>query len=369
MTGSSVFAPFRVEPASHSDRLKALRPLQTVAISPINCIALISWPDSKPMEVALPVPSYDQLMLPVLRHAAEKTWDMRDLVARIADDLALTQADRDQELPSGGTKLIASRVHWAKTYLKQAGLLEQPKRGKVQISTAGREVLNSKPAKINEQMLRQFPSFRAFLVRTKANGKSNEITYANDQSASPANQGTDKTPEEQLESASGLLNEALRDALLARILEASPASFEKLIIDVLLAMGYGGSRSDAGEQLGRTGDGGVDGVIREDRLGLDRIYLQAKRYKPGNSVGSETVQAFIGALVGRGAQKGVLITTSTFTQSALEVANQTGGLRLVLIDGEALTRLMIQFNVAVRVARTVEIKRIDLDYFEDIETE
>jgi restriction system protein len=172
-----------------------------------------------------------------------------------------------------------------------------------------------------------------------------------------------------LEAASRALNEALRDALLARVLETSPASFEKLIVDLLLAMGYGGSRVDAGEQLGRTGDGGVDGVIREDRLGLDRVYLQAKRYKPGNSVGSEAVQAFIGALVGRGSQKGVLITTSNFTKGAIEAANQTGGLRLVLIDGEALTRLMIQFNVAVRVARTVEVKRIDLDYFEDIETE
>ena len=165
------------------------------------------------------------------------------------------------------------------------------------------------------------------------------------------------------------MNEALRDALLTRVLEASPAFFERAIIDLLLAMGYGGSRADAGEQLGGTGDGGVDGVIREDQLGLDRVYLQAKRYQPGNTIGSETVQAFIGALVGRGAQKGVLITTSAFSKAALNAANQSGHLRLVLIDGNELTNLMVRFNVGVRVARTVEVKRIDLDYFGDAEPE
>jgi restriction system protein len=285
--------------------------------------------------------------------------------ARSREDLGYAGADRtccrrsepdpsrrDQEIPSGGTKLIASRVHWAKTYLKQAGLLEQPKRGKVQISSAGREVLRSKPGRIDVQLLQQFPAFQGFMARTKTEEKVVGAV------SSVALTAVASTPEEQLEAASGALNESLRDALLARVLETSPASFEKLIIDLLLAMGYGGSRSDAGEQLGRTGDGGVDGVIREDRLGLDRVYLQAKRYKPGNSVGSEAVQAFIGALVGRGSQKGVLITTSTFTRGALDAANQTGGLRLVLIDGEMLNKLMIQFNVAVRVARTVEIKRI-----------
>ena len=134
-------------------------------------------------------------------------------------------------------------------------------------------------------------------------------------------------------------------------------------------MGYGGSRADAGEHLGGTGDGGVDGVIRKDQLGLDRVYLQAQRYQPGNTIGSEAVQAFIGALIGKGAQKGVLITTSSFSKQAVAAANQSGTLRLVLIDGAELTRLMVRFNVGVRVARTVEIKRIDLDYFDETETE
>ena len=181
--------------------------------------------------------------------------------------------------------------------------------------------------------------------------------------------GPSSTPEEQITAAAEVLNETLRDALMTRILEGTPEFFERLIIDLLLKMGYGGSRVDAGEQLGRTGDGGVDGVIREDQLGLDRVYLQAKRYQPGNTVGSETVQAFVGALVGRGAQKGVLITTSTFSKAALNAANQSGQLRLVLVDGDELTRLMVRFGVGVRKAQTIELKRIDLDYFEDTEPE
>lgn len=302
-------------------------------------------------------------MLPVLRLSADKAWNMRDLIVRIADDLDLTPAERDQEIPSGGTKTIASCVHWAKTYLKRAGLLGQPRRGTVQITQRGREVLKENPSSIDVQSLLRFPEMQAFLEKTKPPEEQIEQQV----SKPPAILAS--TPEEQLEVASRALNEALRDAQLTRILEAPPASFERLIIDLLLKMGYGGSRADAGEHLGRSGDGGVDGVIREDRLGLDRVYLQAKRYKPGNQVGSEAVQAFIGALVGRGSQRGVFITTSTFTSKARETAKQSGGLRLVLIDGEELTKHMIEFDVGVRIASTVDVKRIDLDYFEDIETE
>ena len=159
---------------------------------------------------------------------------------------------------------------------------------------------------------------------------------------------TANTPEEQIASASLTLNESLRDALLARVLEGNPTFFEKLIIDLLLAMGYGGSQADAGEQLGGTGDGGIDGVIREDQFGLDRVYLQAKRYQPGNTVGSETVQAFMGAFGWQGSAESVLITTSTFSKAAINVASQSGHLRLVLIDGDELTKLMVRFDVGVR---------------------
>lgn len=312
----------------------------------------------------MPIPTYDALMLPVLKRCAQKTWTMRDLIAQIADDLNLTPEERDQQIPSGGTRLLANRVHWAKTYLKQAKLLEQPKRGSVQISARGREVLQGNLSKIDGTFLQKFDEFRTFVGKTKVEeGPTSQPT------ASISFEPSSPTPEEQIAAASGALVEALRDALLARILEGSPAFFEKLIVDLLIAMGYGGSRAEAGERLGGTGDGGVDGVIREDQLGLDRIYLQAKRYQVGNSVGAPAVQGFIGALVGQGAQKGVLITTSTFTQAALSAAAQSGHLRLVLIDGDALTKLMVRFNVGVRIADTVEIKRVDLDYFEDAETE
>ena len=312
----------------------------------------------------VPIPTYDALMLPVLKRCAEKIWTMRDLIAQIADDLNLSLEERSQQIPSGGAPLIANRVHWAKTYLKQARLLEQPKRGSVQISARGQEVLAANPSKIDSTFLQKFDEFRNFVGKIKID----EGLTSQPAAAVPL-EPSSTTPEEQIAAASRTLVETLRDALLARILEGSPAFFEKLIVDLLVAMGYGGSRTDAGERLGGTGDGGVDGVIREDQLGLDRIYLQAKRYQIGNSVGAPAVQGFIGALVGQGAQKGVLITTSTFTQEALNAAAQSGSLRLVLIDGDALTKLMVRFNVGVRTARTVEIKRVDLDYFEDAETE
>lgn len=317
----------------------------------------------------LPIPTYDVLMLPVLQRCNEQAWQMRNLIVRIADDLQLTLDERDQQVPSGGTSVIASRVHWAKTYLKQAGLVAQPTRGVVEITSRGRDVLQSNPSKIDAELLQRYEDFRAFQGRTKVNTSvaETQAAMALDQTYNLA--VPTSTPEEQIATASQLIENSLRDTLLTRVLEGSPAFFEKLIIDLLLAMGYGGSRKDAGEQIGGTDDGGIDGIISEDQLGLDRIYLQAKRYKLGNSVGSAEVQAFIGALYGKGASKGVLITTSAFSKSAVTVAQQTGSLRLVLIDGSALTELMVRFNVGVRTAQTVEIKRVHLDYFENVDTE
>jgi restriction system protein len=310
----------------------------------------------------MPIPTFDTLMLPVLRHCAEKVWVMRDLITRIADDLGLSQEERVLRIPSGTATVIQNRVGWVKTYLKRAGLLAQPKHGVVEITQRGREVLSKNPEKIDVAFLNQFEEFHAFQHKAKHNGASVETEVV-------LLVGPTSTPEEQIAAASKTLDQALRDALLARILEASPAFFERLIVDLLLKMGYGGAREDAGEQLGKTGDGGVDGVINEDQLGLDRVYLQAKRYQPGNTIGSSTVQAFVGALIGRGASKGVLITTSTFSPAAQNAAKQSGSARLVLIDGEALTDLMVRFNVGVRVSQTVEVKRVDMDYFEETETE
>jgi restriction system protein len=305
-------------------------------------------------------------MLPLLQHCAVRSWSIGALVAQIADDLCLTPDERTQQIPSGGISVIGSRVHWAKTYLKKGGLVEQPKRGVVQITVRGRALLATNPSRIDSALLGQYEEFRTFAGRQKADQGSFLTAAA---SASAESVVTLSTPEEQIATAYATQNEALRDALLARVLDGTPSSFERMLVDLLLAMGYGGSRADAGEQLGGTGDGGVDGVIREDQLGLDRVYLQAKRYRPGKTVEPETVRAFVGALVGKGAQKGVLITTSSFSKAAVAAASQSGHVRVVLIDGDELTKLMVRFSVGVRIARTIEIKRIDLDYFEDMEPE
>lgn len=307
------------------------------------------------------IPTYDALMGRVLTRCAEGEIRMRDLIRRISDDLGLAQAEREALLPGGSTTVIANRCHWAKTYLKKAGLVRQPGRGLVAITEAGRSFLSQHGDQITLNALRAFPDFIAFMNQAAA---SDAMPAAGTSDGSATN-----VPEEQIQSAERVLTAAIRDALLERIMEASPAFFERMVIDLLLAMGYGGSRAAAAKQLGRTGDGGVDGVINEDQFGLDRIYLQAKRYSRGNSVGSETVRGFIGALIGKGAQKGLLITTSSFSEHAKEAAARTGGMRLVLIDGEELTGLLVRFNVGVRVARTVEIKRVNLDYFDQSDPE
>ena len=281
---------------------------------------------------------------------------MGELIQRIADDLGLSDEERSRLLPSGSTTVIGSRVGWAKTYLKQAGLIEQPSRGMARSTPQGREWLARSPKQIELADLRTLPAFRAFASRTRG-GIS--ITASEE----PTLPQRSETPNEQITAAAQTLDVLLREAVLARILAAPPAFFERLIIDLLLAMGYGGSGEDAGRQLGGTGDGGVDGLIQEDQLGFDRVYLQAKRYQPGNTVGSEAVQAFMGALVGKAAHKGVLITTSSFSRAAVSAAERTGQLRIILIDGNELTRLMLRFNVGVRVVETVQIKDVDLTYF------
>ncbi len=295
-------------------------------------------------------------MLPVLAHCAGRDWPMRDLIQRLADDIGLSGEERSHLLPGKSTTTIASRVHWAKTHLKQAGLIEQPSRGVARITPRGRDWLARSPHRLELTDLRAVPEYCAFTSRTRAGASA----ASSEEAVLPQRS---ETPNEQIAAAAQTLDILLREAVLARILAAPPAFFERLIIDLLLAMGYGGSGEDAGRQLGGTGDGGVDGLIQEDQLGFDRVYLQAKRYQPGNTVGSEAVQAFMGALVGKGAHKGVLITTSSFSRAAVSAAERTGQLRIILIDGNELTRLMLRFNVGVRVVETVQIKDVDLAYF------
>lgn len=309
----------------------------------------------------MPIPDYQTLMLPVLRLAAEGETRVPDIAERIATEFGLTAAEREQLLPSGRQRLLHNRVHWAKFYMGKAGLLDTPRRGRFVASETGRALLAGKPERIDVERLLAYPAFATYYRSQGANGTAPaEAAPAADAVAPKPD--LEVTPEEQIDAAVLTLQRALRDDLLARILDNSPAFFEGVIVDLLVAMGYGGNRRDAAKRLGGTGDGGVDGVIDEDRLGLDRVYVQAKRYALSTTVGRPEVQGFVGSLVGLGATKGVFVTTSGFSQHAVDFVRHLSQ-RVILIDGQRLADLMIEHNVGVRVSRTVEFKRLDEDFF------
>ena len=313
----------------------------------------------------MPIPDYQTLMLPVLRLAAEGETRVPDIVDRIAAEFELTAAEREQLLPSGRQRLLHNRVHWAKFYLGKAGLLDTPRRGRFIASETGRALLAEKPERIDVERLLTYPAFTTYYRGLGANGTAPvEATPAADEAAPKPD--LEVTPEEQIDAAVLTLQSALRDDLLARILDNSPTFFEGVIVDLLVAMGYGGNRRDAAKRLGGTGDGGVDGVIDEDRLGLDRVYVQAKRYALSTTVGRPEVQGFVGSLVGLGATKGVFVTTSGFSQHAVDFVRHLSQ-RVILIDGQRLADLMVEHNVGVRVSRTVEFKRLDEDFFTEEE--
>ncbi|HXE88643.1 MAG TPA: restriction endonuclease [Hyphomicrobiaceae bacterium] len=308
----------------------------------------------------MPIPDYQSLMLPLLKHATRGETRVPEVAEKVADELGLTQEEREQMLPSARQRLLHNRIHWAKSYMVKAGLLEQPRRGAFVASEQGRALLARNPEKIDVEMLSQYPEFREFYRR--ARGGDDAIVHPEESKPSI----DEVTPEEQIEAAYSALRSALRQDLILRILQNSPSFFENVIIDLLLAMGYGGSHRSAAAQLGRSGDGGVDGIINEDRLGLDRVYIQAKRYAQENSIGRSDVQAFVGSLVGLGASKGVFVTTSSFSSQAQEFVRHLSQ-RVILIDGARLTELMIEHNVGVRVSRAIEFKRLDEDYFAEDE--
>jgi len=304
----------------------------------------------------LAIPDYETLMLPLLKRLADgQARVLRDVIAALADEFKLSDEERAQLLPSGGTLTFASRVGWAKTYMKKAGLLSQPKRGTVQITPAGQSVLNSQPPHLDSKYLDRFDSFVVF--RNAGRDSVNQLQPL--QAALPS----DQTPDEVMEAASSQLRAALSDEVLERIKSCPPVFFERLVVQLLIRMGYGGSREEAGRAVGRSGDGGIDGVINEDRLGLDAIYLQAKRWE--GSVGEGQIRDFKGALDAKGAQKGVFITTSNFTSSAITAAQNSRSYKIVLIDGARLADLMIEHDLGVSVAATYQLKRIDSDFFAD----
>ncbi len=309
----------------------------------------------------MPIPDYQTLMLPVLEAAAAGEVKVGDVVHKMADLFGLTPEERQQQLPSGSKTVIANRTHWAKTYLSQAGLVQKTRHGHFTITARGREVLATKPGKVNVHYLSQFPEFIAFLERS---GMSKPAPAEADVAAAVVAIAAPEagTPDEILRTTVQQLEDELRADVLDRLLSSPPAFFENAVVSLLLAMGYGGAREDAGRAIGKSGDGGLDGVIDEDALGLDRVYIQAKRYSADNKVGSAAVQAFYGAVAAAKANKGVFVTTSAFSSAARDFAEKVP-VKLVLIDGEQLTRLMFRYNVGVRVHETVFIKKVDEDFF------
>jgi len=303
------------------------------------------------------IPDYQALMLPVLRLAAQGETRVPKAADALADQLGLSDAEREELLPSGRQRVLHNRIHWAKFYMSKAGLIDSPARGRFIASEAGRALLKTQPAAISVETLKQIPAFVDFYTASTA------ATPSEAPAVSAAAQEI-ATPEEQIDAAHAVLHAALRADLLQRILSQSPAFFEGAIVDLLVAMGYGGSHETAALSLGKSGDGGVDGVIDEDRLGLDRIYVQAKRYAPHVSVGRPEVQGFVGSLVGLGATKGVFVTTSGFSTPAIDFVRHLPQ-RVILIDGTRLAELMIEHGVGVRISRTVEVKRIDEDFFSE----
>jgi restriction system protein len=298
------------------------------------------------------VPSYQKLMLPLLQAAADgKTHTTAEAFDPIADALGLSAEARAATLPDGRNRL-KHRLEWARTYLKKAGLLEYPRRGSFVITKRGRDLLKSKPAEITRDLLLEYPEFREFVTpgRDETEVKVAEVVGEID-------------PEEAMENAYVALRTTLEAELLDRVKSAPPDFLERLVVDLLLKMGYGGSRKDAGKALGRTGDGGVDGIINEDALGLDVVYIQAKR-RTDASVGRPEIQQFVGALKGHQASKGVFITTSNFSREAREYVSKVD-VRVVLIDGQRLASLMATHNIGVDNRKEYIAKRIDADYFSE----
>lgn len=300
------------------------------------------------------IPDYQKLMLPLLQWLADgQPHTAREAYNHLSEHFLLTPDERDELLPSGNQPVIENRVGWAKTYLKKAGLIDSPKRGLWQISPRGQQFLSTQPACLTNNDLEQFAEFQTFKLNSKL-----DVSLKTPEQFDVKEQ----TPTENLDASYQKIRETLAAELLSSVKSCSPAFFERLVVDLMLAMGYGGSRRDAGEATRLTADGGIDGVIREDRLGLDTIYLQAKRWE--GTVGRPEIQKFAGALQGERARKGVFITTSDFSKEAREFVERLDA-TIVLINGMKLSELMMDFNVGVTIRHRYEVKHIDGDYFED----
>jgi len=304
------------------------------------------------------IPDYQSIMLPLLNLASDShEHKFSTTVEELSDQYELTQEERSEMLPSGAQAVFTNRVGWARSYLKQAGLIESPKRGFFRITQLGLDLLGTEPARIDNHLLQKYPAFLEFKKKNNKKPKTEvshkpESTFEDDSDS----------PEDSLATAYLDLRSSLEAELLQIVKEGSPSFFERLVVDLLVKMGYGGNRQDAGKAVGKTADGGIDGIIKEDQLGLDVIYLQAKKWE--NTVGRPEIQKFAGALQGQRAKRGVFITTSNFSKGAIEYAGMIES-KIVLLDGEALTKLMVDNNVGVSTLGHYEVKKIDFDYFDN----
>lgn len=311
------------------------------------------------------IPDYQSLMRPVLACAAAGETRIGDTVDKLADQLTLTPEERAELLPSGKQTRFANRVNWAKAYLAKAGLVQNTRRGYFRITPRGQAALADASATINNAYLDQFKEFQDFKAQVnEADGAASGSAAAPQQVSAPFGAPVDtETPDEALRKAHAAITGALAADLLDRVRKAPPAFFEKLIVELLLAMGYGGTSEEAGRALGQSGDDGVDGVIDQDPLGVDQIFVQAKRYAEGNNIGVGAIRDFYGALSLKKAHKGIFVTTSAFSQPAIDTARGLGS-RIVLIDGLQLSRLMIRYNVGCRDEEVLHLKKVDEDFFE-----
>lgn len=299
------------------------------------------------------IPDFQTIMLPLLKLAADgELHYIHDAVNKLADDFSLTDDEKSMLLQSGQQPIFYNRVGWARTYLKKAGLIEDPKRWYFQITEKGRSTLKKNPQRIDMTFLKQFPEYVAFRQITREHGQTDTGIEVLEE----------LTPEEALEDAYQRIRKDLSEDLLKYILDSSAGFFEKLVVDLLVKMGYGGSQRNVAKAIGQSGDEGIDGVIDEDRLGLDSIYIQAKKWKVDSSVGRPEIQKFVGALQGKKAKKGIFITTTKFTEDARQYARFIET-KVVLIDGTQLTDLMIDYGVGVSTRTSYEIKTLDTDFF------
>lgn len=302
------------------------------------------------------IPDYETLMLPVLKLFASGARNVAECLPAIKNEFSITDEEAEELLPSGRVTVLQSRTHWARTYLSKAGLLTSPKRNLHVITQLGRDVLARHPASIDNRFLDQFHAFTDWRTSTTP-GNSLE-----NQDSLPVRIDDNQTPEDAMEAANKLLQSALRDELLAMLYDLSPQRFERVILDLLAAMGFGNGNLDNGHLTKATGDGGIDGIIYEDALGLDAVYIQAKRYAAENKVSRPDIQRFVGSLSGEGATKGVFVTTSDFSKEAKDYIQKVQH-RIVLIDGQQFASLMLKHGVGVRVRATYSIQSIDEDYF------